>query len=110
MSKKAISTCFKRFANSVPWEKGEKGGTDYYLCKIDLNSLKTHAYELAFTENAFDTESFREDALRVDFTWFWMVYKIIIWERIHKSGIQKSIGGKCWKSSRAYFKLKICDL
>ena len=65
LSKEAIATCFKRFANSLRWEKGGQGGSDYYLCKIDLELLKTHAYESAFTEHAFDTESIREEALRL---------------------------------------------
>ena len=47
LSKEALINCIHRFAKSLYWEKGTKGGSDGYLCKQDMETLKIDVKEKA---------------------------------------------------------------
>ena len=63
LSKEALINCIHRFAKSLYWEKGTKGGSDGYLCKQDMETLKIDVKEKAHISQAMDCNSIREEAL-----------------------------------------------
>lgn len=57
ISGEAIITCIKSIALSRTWQKGQNGGNNTYLCRMDTQTLVNELYERAHIADAFDTTS-----------------------------------------------------
>ena len=62
LSMQAVSACIKRIAQSLYWTKGMAGGSDFYLCPADIETLTENVIEHARHDKAYDSNSIIEEA------------------------------------------------
>lgn len=65
LTKQALIHCLERSAEALKWEKGMKGGTDYYLSVPDLAKLKVKVIQSARDDEHLDPESVLQTAFEL---------------------------------------------